>query len=139
VTALPQPLRTRGKGTIRWDQWRKRQRALVAIRARGECEAPRCKEKPTEWHHVFGRGHLIAEPLASHHTMTVGLCGNCHKATTRKERPLTPILELAALQRVCAWLRLPQVDDPRNVRTVEAILRAEGEWERLCIDAGRTG
>ena len=136
MTALPSPLRAKGKGTLRWEQWRKRQRALVAIRADGQCEAPRCKENPTDWHHIWGRGHLVSEPLASHHTMTAGLCRTHHNATTRGERPLTPILQLASLQRVCAWFRLPQIE-PSAVRTIEAILKADGDWEKLLLDAGR--
>lgn len=136
MSRLPSPLQARGKGTLRWQQWRNRQRALVALRARGQCEAPRCADKATEWHHVFGRGHIVSEPLASHHTMTTGLCGMCHKAATRGEKPLTPILQIAALMRVCAWFRLPEIQ-PAEVRTVEAMLRAEGEWDRLCLDAGR--
>ncbi len=136
MSALPHPLQARGKGTIRWQQWRNRQRALVALRSQGKCEAPKCEERATDWHHVFGRGHIISEPLASHHTMTAGLCRTHHRATERKERPLTPILQLAALQRVAAWFRLPDIPHDQ-VRTVEAMLRAEGEWDRLCLDAGR--
>jgi hypothetical protein len=137
MSSLPRALPRVGRVGLRWEQWRKRQRALVALRMDGKCEGYRCAERATDWHHVFGRGKLVAEPLASHHTMTVGLCRTCHNASHRRERPLTPILELAALQRVCVWFRLPQVDDPREVRTVEAMLRAEGEWARLCLDAGR--
>lgn len=136
MSKLPTQLRARGSGTLRWQQWRNRQRALVALRNKGICENPRCPFKSTEWHHVFGRGHVVSEPLASHHTMTVGLCGDCHKATTRGEQPLTGTLRIAALLRVCAWFKLPQVN-PDEVRTVEAMLKAEGEWDKLLLDAGR--
>lgn len=126
-----------GASAGRWSQWRKRQAALVALRFAGKCEGNRCDSKADELHHVFGRRHIIAEPLASHHTMCAALCRDCHRAAHRGEKPLLPMLQLAALGRVCAWFSLPQVDDPQNVRTIEAMLRAEGEWDWLCLDAGR--
>jgi hypothetical protein len=136
VTALPSPIRARGKGTIRWTQWRARQRALVALRCSGICEVSDCKEKAGDWHHVWGRGHILSEPLASHHTATVGLCRRHHNATTRGEKPITPYLQLLSIGRMCAWFKLPQMM-PDQVRTIEAIMRAEGDWEKLCTEAGR--
>lgn len=129
-------MRQTGASTQRWAQWRKRQSALVAMRYAGKCEGHRCTQKADELHHVFGRRHIIAEPLASHHTMCAALCRDCHRATHRGEKPITPILQLAALGRAAAWWRLPDIPID-GVRTIEAMLRSEGEWERLCKDAGR--
>src|SRR5580704_13247978 len=109
-------IRETGASTNRWRQWRKRQAALTAMRFAGKCEG-QCGGKAEDLHHVFGRRHIIAEPLASHHTMTAALCRTCHNAAHRGERPLTPILQIAALGRACAWFRLPDVP-PDQLRTV---------------------
>lgn len=66
----------------RHDAYRATCRAEVMRRARaplgiGCCEG--CAEwKPLEWAHVFGRRHIVAEPLASSPLMTRALCGHCH-------------------------------------------------------------
>jgi hypothetical protein len=134
VTALPQPLKARGKTTARWAQWRKREAALVALRNGGKCEGLGCRSRAEHLHHVFGRRHIIAEPLASHHTMCVALCKDCHARVHLGEKPLLPVLQLAALGRAEQWWKLSGINEPRQL---EDQLRADGSWERLKVDAGR--
>ncbi len=87
-------MRSVGTTTQRWAKWRHKNAITVRIRSEGRCEAEkmwpdkagRCSNDAVDWHHVFGRGHIIAEPLASHHTMTTALCREHHNAAHRSER-----------------------------------------------------
>jgi hypothetical protein len=62
-------------------------RRIVIMRARDHCGA--CtgrlnvdRSDPTEWHHQFARGHLIAEPLCSTSWFTEALHRSCHRRIT---------------------------------------------------------
>lgn len=129
-------LRSSGTTTQRWAKWRHKNAVTVRIRSGGQCEAEklwpdtagRCPNDAADWHHVFGRRHIIAEPLASHHTMTAALCRECHNAAHRNERPLLPLLQQAALERASHFFFLPRVEVPASV---ESFLRANGQWETL--------
>ena len=134
-------LKARGISTKRWEKWRARQRDLVMEkRGNGDCEArdtfgKRCAIGADQWHHCFGRGHVVAEPLASHHTMTCGLCFGHHRHVHTKPAGLVArVLKSEALIRGAAWFALPTVQD---VRELERVLRMTGAWEQLLADAGR--
>jgi hypothetical protein len=132
-------LRSAGTTTQRWANWRHKNAVIVRRRSLGQCEAEqsagrRCQHEAEDWHHVFGKRHIIAEPLASHHTMTAALCRECHNAAHRSEHPLLPLLQRAALDRAAHFFFLP---DLTEAISVEAFLRAHGEWEALEAAARR--
>jgi hypothetical protein len=132
---LPVRIRPLGKGTQRWSQWRQRQRALVAQRNYGRCEGYECRALATDWHHVFGKRHIIAEPLASHHTMTAGLCRDCHNHIHNNPASFAAqIVRKDALDRGARWFHSPPFAE---ASLLEDWLRATGEWEDLCVAAGR--
>lgn len=138
MTSLPSiRINQRGKTSQRWQQWRNRQALLVAQRAQGkcECEDPECHDEPVDRHHVFGRRHIIAEPLASHHTMSVALSREHHNRIHHNpDSRWARMVQRAALNRAAWWFHLARIE---NAPALEAQLRADGSWEQLCADAGR--
>src|ERR1700722_12379333 len=104
MAKMPTPIRARGKQAARWTQWRNRQRALVAMRSEGRCEGYECRARSEDLHHVFGRRHIVAEPLASHHTMCAALCRSCHNLShLEPDRFESRWLKAQALQHGCSW------------------------------------
>jgi hypothetical protein len=147
MTALPRGLRATGTRHARWIGWQQQQRAVVMSRCHGRCEASGCANPAEEWHHCFGRRHIIAEPLASHHTMTAGLCGNHHRALTRGLLPsVDRELMAAALMRAVSRFKIPvlltESHDSRDelcgaARAIEDALRSDDRWQALCEEAGQ--
>lgn len=141
MSKLPQPMRERGASTLRWQRWRDDQRKAVWARCRGVCEASGCTMAAREWAHCFGRRHIIAEPLASHKTMTCGLCVVHHHEMDRD--PASDVaaeLKWAAIARAVTHFDVEPApgSDPKGVATaIEDTLRASGEWDRLLEAAGR--
>ncbi len=109
-------MRSVGTTTQRWAKWRHKNAITVRIRSEGRC------------------GHIIAEPLASHHTMTTALCREHHNAAHRSERPLLPLLQRAALARASLFFFLSNVSDAASVETK---LREDGTWDLLETSARR--
>ena len=129
------------------DRWRNEQRVKVWERCRGVCESTGCTMAAREWAHCFGRRHIIAEPLASHKTMTCGLCVAHHHEMDRD-----PASNLALVQKLRALVRATEffgvgdfdvagyvdADDANGAaRAIEDALKSSGEWERLLEAAGR--
>lgn len=79
MTAIRRPMRQIGAKRARWDRWQRRNRDLLALRARGTCEACQAKDQKLEAHHVAGRA---AEPFCSHVALLAALCPSCHRAVT---------------------------------------------------------
>lgn len=65
-----------GKRKLRWAEHHKLSRETVERRALGRCEV--CRERGTDWAHLFQRGNVISEPLCSMPFMTTLLCRSCH-------------------------------------------------------------
>jgi hypothetical protein len=132
---LPTRLTQRGTSALRWQQWRNRQRALVALRNDGRCEGYECRALATDWHHVFGRRHIIAEPLASHHTMTAGLCRDCHNHMHNNPASFAAqMVHRDALDRGARWFHSPPFAE---ASLLEDWLKEGPDWLNLCTDAGR--
>jgi hypothetical protein len=74
------PIRREGTSTIRWRNWRDKQRELCRQRAKRRCEyilPHQCTMFwGLEWHHPFGR---VDEPWSSHHLITTMICGEIHR------------------------------------------------------------
>lgn len=101
-------------------------------------------------HHVFGRGKLIAEPLASHPIMGAGLCRlGCHREI-HADIPglLNKRIRIAALQRAWQTFGFAPVDgvvpehledDALNgyARAIERMLKDDGTWLLLREAAGQ--
>ena len=97
----------------RWADHQKHQRALVGLRVArvgGRCEA--CGQAPaTEWAHLAGRRHLIAEPWCSSAELTAALCRECHRALDGNRTPaVLATLRWDAIERLMA--RLPGPIEP---------------------------
>lgn len=83
---------SKGPVKLRWEKWRKAARAEVMRRAEGRCEA--CA-RPTlsypwmelEWGHLFGRRHIIGEPMCSHPLATIAFCPACHHEFDANSNP----------------------------------------------------
>lgn len=90
----------RGKGELL--AYRKEQRSIVMERSGGKCES--CgRSTKLEWDHVCGRGHLVSEPWASSHYLTVALCSFCHRQATDERngvRAFTRSLCISALSKL---------------------------------------
>jgi hypothetical protein len=95
-----------------WLAWQQQERALVferAWRARTGlplahlCEYPGCDERPSEWHHAFGRSGTVSEPWASSRLLTVASCRVHHEAA-HAQRAVRAAWREQALTRLRAWL-----------------------------------
>jgi hypothetical protein len=144
-----------GKTKRRWQKWQAECRAAIMTRADGRCEGCGREQRADHlaWHHVFGRGKHIAEPLASHPAMGAALCsgwwlGNtpsdCHR-TVHANPGCDEEIHLMddAIERACATWGFEQssVELSRealigNARALETMLRDDGTWEALKIEAG---
>lgn len=134
-------MRERGASTLRWQRWRNQQRADVWLRCLGICEATDCTAKAVEWAHCFGRRHIIAEPLASHKTMTCGLCVDHHREMDRDPNSIVAMdMRTAAIVRAAEFFNLEPLlagDIIGSARAIEDDLKASIEWDRLLEAAGR--
>jgi hypothetical protein len=101
----------------------------------GRCEAYGCRKRSVDLHHCFGRRQTIGEPLASHHTMTAGLCRDCHRLVHREPAGfVNRLLQGTALERGAVWWNVP---DPSSAEVLEQALKTNGHWNDLLVDAGR--
>lgn len=106
-TPLKSTKRVKARGPVkgRWAEWRAQERAAVMLRAGRRCEA--CQRplagsgQQLEWAHMFGRGHLISEPMASSRHCTMGLCHYCHDIVDGRQ----PMLDQANEGRLLEELR----------------------------------
>ena len=135
-------MRERGASTLRWQRWRNDQRVAVWSRCRGVCEARGCTAKAREWAHCFGRRNIIGEPLASHKTMTCGLCVEHHHEMDRDPHSAVAVDQrTAAIERAAAHfgvaLMIPAGDLMGAARAIEDALKESGEWDLLLEAAGR--
>lgn len=98
-------------------------------------------------HHVFGRGKIVAEPLASHPDFGAGLCRDCHREVhANPDGPKNRLLCGVALHR--AWdtfsfdpaFILADEDGITSInglaRALERMLRDDGTWAALKEKAG---
>lgn len=129
MSSLPRPLPKRGPVAARWETHRRRSRAVVMARAYGRCEVPGCRAEATEWAHMFGRRHLVAEPHASSPELTAALCRSHHQGIDRGLLPDTQlVLRWAACQRFgLRWGVSPVGNDPLAVirRMVDEVERRD--------------
>ena len=142
-------------GTVkrRWLAYIAKCREEIMFRCTTEDDAYRCegcqrtfvrRPRVLAHHHVFGRGKLIAEPLASHPIMGAGLCRlGCHREIHADPKGLlSKRIRIAALQR--AWQTFgfapcePIEEDALNgyARAIERMLRDDGTWLVLREQAG---
>lgn len=73
------PIKTEGPSTLRWKTWRRKQNIIVIRRSQGKCEfhwSSMCGS--LDWHHCFGRSHIISEPWASLAPLTTMICRRIH-------------------------------------------------------------
>ena len=138
-------MRERGASTVRWQRWRNDQRIAVWARCRGVCESTGCTMAAREWAHCFGRRHIIAEPLASHKTMTCGLCVDHHHEMDRDPNSIVALEQrMEAISRATAFFKLRDTylaggegNPVGAARAIEDALKASAEWDRLREAAGR--
>ena len=98
-------------------------------------------------HHCFGRGKLVAEPLASHPDFGAGLCRPCHREVhADPDGGKNRLLCMVALHR--AWdtfgIEPYFIDDMSSLSTInglarslERMLKDDGTWIALLVKAGR--
>lgn len=60
---------------------------------------------PTDWAHVAGRGHIIAEPYASSPELTGALCRRCHSAIDehRDQQRIIKFQSQGAMRLIARW------------------------------------
>jgi hypothetical protein len=79
-TSLIKPIGARGK---RLAPERERAKREVRRRSRGICEVLGCERTDIAWAHIFGRGNIVSEPMASSPELTMDLCSIHHDAIDR--------------------------------------------------------
>jgi hypothetical protein len=117
-------------------------RRIVMARARGKCEA--CTQRldidrsdPSEWHHIYARGHLIAEPLCSTSWFTAALHRSCHRRITNgQDREKAELMGWTAVDRCIYALRLDverfDEDTPLDVaRRIERLLTEQCRMDEV--------
>lgn len=75
-------------------------KAVARAKRHGGCEfciLPKADERLT-WHHVFGRGHIIAEPWASYFPLTLMICFAHHRAAHDQDN----------IRRAMEWMALDE-------------------------------
>ena len=114
-------IKPRGKRAERWAAWQRQERTACVERANGRCEAfkvdMRCTKSAQDWHHAFGRKHLIAEPFASWRVFTLMLCRDCHH-WVHLDAEITKEARHSAVERLAQFIDVP------NVRTVDPLAMA---------------
>jgi len=73
-----------------WVKHRADSRIVVMRRANGRCEG--CGNVPQEWGglqfaHLFGRRHIVSEPMASDPDFCAALCHGCHTMIDGNRHP----------------------------------------------------
>lgn len=145
--------RDRHRHYRKWSTYIAKCRDEIMTRCTDEYDAYRCegcqrtfvrRPRVLAHHHVYGRGKLIAEPLASHPVMGAGLCRKCHREIhADPDGLLNKRIRVAALQR--AWQTFgfapcePLAEDSLNgyARAIERMLKDDGGWQRLREAAGQ--
>jgi hypothetical protein len=142
---MPKPMGERGRRSRRWQQWRMEQRAAVWRRSK-QCEVPDCPMPAQEWCHIFMRGHLVSEPLASHAAFTCGMCRPHHTKVTREpgcQEELVTMhiaIERGWLLAGASWFSQPMTEREDYIgeaRQIEDTLKNSPAWVQLLLDAGR--
>jgi predicted Fe-S protein YdhL (DUF1289 family) len=134
-------LNSKGRVKARWNSYQARSRFVVMQRCRDSCEGCPIPTDRLHWHHAFGRRNIIAEPLASHPTMTAGLCAGCHRDVhAEPDGMLARYIQKSAILRAFQEWRIERNPDDHDwigqARALETMLRDDGTWEALKIEAG---
>jgi hypothetical protein len=127
------PIKTEGPSTLRWKAWRRKQRAIAVDRSRGLCEWHNSSVcGPFDWHHCFGRSHIISEPWASFAPLTMMICRSIH-IRADQDIEMRRILQRDATERLMKKFRIEfhniwvQLPDPVDVvRLVISELEEQG-------------
>ena|SRR6185369_11940935 len=124
------PISKVGPSTIRWKGWRSTQRMIVFERF-SKCQL--CKVKiPTNWHHAFGRSHIISEPWASYAPLTLALCDDDHLLVHRDSKARRAAELIAATQLIVALNAPPlEVWDSLDYTPIE-IVKNLVNTEEIC-------
>jgi hypothetical protein len=134
-----------GHRSQRWQRWRLEQRAAAWRRCRGVCEVVGCYDQADEGDHVFGRGHLVSEPLASHAAFMAGLCKTHHQYKTTHPGCPDELLEMhAAIERGymlvgVSWFSVPldRAEYVGEARQIEDMMKSGDQWAALLVESGR--
>src|ERR1035437_7007451 len=83
LSSRVKPIKLMGSRGKRLDPMRERCKREVRRRSGGVCEVPECERTDVAWAHIFGRGNVVSEPLASSPQLTMDLCSIHHDAIDR--------------------------------------------------------